>query len=133
MFIIKKILINPIEKISHILERNGYGRNLILGHIKYDQSVNENFDYEICRGAAHDGTLFLREDVIVSALDPLINKSTFGVNTITEDELKKVKDIKYIIGDIRLESEYGQKDLPAGKFPGVTDKVYIPVKCEYIF
>lgn len=129
----KQTLINPINRISNILESNGYGSNLVLEHIKYDQTINDDYDYQIIRSSSHDGTLLFTISLMDKALLPLINKQTYCNNTITQEELKNTTDIEYIIGDIRVETEFGMRDLPAGRFSGQTDTVYIPVRCKYIF
>ncbi|RNB59446.1 hypothetical protein EDM57_04705 [Brevibacillus gelatini] len=129
----KQTVINPIEYISSILESNGYGKNLVLGHIKYDQAVNEDYDYQVIRSSSHDGTILFTMMLVDEALNPIINKTTYCTKTITEEELKKLVDIEYIIGDIKMETEIGVQDLPAGRYMGQTDTVYIPVRCRYIF
>lgn len=129
----KQTLINPVEYISQALEKRGFGKNLVIGHIKYDQNVNENYDYQVIRSSSHDGTMLFTMMLIDQALDALIGKKTYCTNTITNEELKQLTDIEYFIGDIRIETEYGMQDLPAGRYSGQTDTVYIPVRCKYIF
>jgi hypothetical protein len=130
---IKEEIINPLEMISNILVANGYPENLRVGHITYDKNVNSDYDYQMIRDSSHDGTFLFTQRVIDKALLPLINRSTYCTNTITEEELKNVKEFNYTIGDIKLVTEYGDVNLPIGKRSGVTNTVYIPVKCEYVF
>ncbi|MFC8685966.1 hypothetical protein [Brevibacillus porteri] len=129
----QQTMINPMNQISGILKSNGYDESVVLSHVKYDQSINEDYDYQIIRSSSHDGTLLFTMSLMDKALLPLLNKQTYCSNTITEEELKKISDIEYTIGDIRLETEFGMQDLPTGRYPGQTDTVYIPVRCKYIF
>lgn len=126
----KEQLLNPIKEISSILASNGYGENLVVGHIKYDQNVNEDYQYQIIRESTHDGTLLFTQSLIFDGLVNLMNKQSYCKKTLNDDELSKVKDLNYTIGDIKLESEYGVKT----KFgSGIRQIVSIPVKVEYIF
>jgi hypothetical protein len=124
------VKLNPVEQISNILSANGYGENLVCGHIKYDEKVNDSYDYQIIRTSSHDGTLMFTQRLIDQALLPVINKQTYGKNTINEDQLDNVIDINYTIGDIFLESEYG---VQVKNFTGMRDTVTLPIKVEYVF
>lgn len=128
---IREILIDPLIRISNLVEM--HGKDIKFDHITYDESVNENYDYQIIRSQGHDGLLYVTDQTVNKALLPLINKTTYCSATIDKDEVSSVKEIKYIIGDIRLESEFGIIETRAGKIRGMTDTVYIPVRCEYIF
>lgn len=129
-----KTVLNPIEQISKLFEVKGYeGKEFRLGHIKHDESINDDYSYRIIREKSHDGTFFFTELLIAEALEPLLNKGTYCRVDHTEEEMKDLKDIEYTIGDITLESEYGEVDAKAGKFPGVKQTVYIPVRCKYFF
>jgi hypothetical protein len=130
---IKEQIINPLEMISNILVANGYPENLRVGHITYDNNVNSDYDYQMIRDSSHDGTFLFTQRVINEALLPLVNRSTYCTNTITKEELKDVKGFNYTIGDIKLVTEYRKVNLPIGERMGITDTVYIPVKCEYVF
>lgn len=126
----KEVTLNPLEEIKSILRSNGYGDNLRLGHITYDQGVNEDYEYQIIRESTHDGTLFFTQNLIFESLLNLMNKQSYCKKTIQDEDLTKVKDMNYTIGDIKLESEFGVKT----KFgSGVREVVTIPVKVEYVF
>ena len=124
------VILNPEKEISNILSYNGFGEGLVVDHIKYDNSINDNFQYQIIRGSTHDGTLLFTKQLIDKALIRLINKESYCKGTITEDELKDLKDVKYTIGDIKLDSEQ-TTDYKYGD--GIKETVSIPVNVEYIF
>jgi hypothetical protein len=127
---LNKISIDPIKEISRLLEENGYKEGLKLSHIVYDESVNENYDYQVIRKSSHDGTLLFTKQLIDTALLALINKQTFCIRDYTEDYLNdNLKDLSYKIGHIRLESEFGT----VNGYPGSHETVYIPVVCLYTF
>jgi hypothetical protein len=127
---INETVLNPIEEISYNLQRNGYGEGLIVGHITHNKEVNEDYQYQIIRESTHDGTVIFTMELINDSLSRLIKKESYLKGSITDDELLKLKDVHYTIGDMKLETEYGVK----AKFgSGVRQKVSIPVKVEYIF
>ncbi|MFO1442899.1 hypothetical protein KDN24_06675 [Bacillus sp. Bva_UNVM-123] len=122
--------INPLGRISDILSSSGYGENLRLGHVTYNENVNSSYDYQIIRSLEHDGTLLFTQNLIDEVLFPIIKKQSYSKNTITEAQLKTVTDINYTIGDIILESEYGVK---VKHFNGMRDTATLPVRVEYVF
>lgn len=126
----KQIVINPIEQISDILAANGYGKNLRLGHIIYDKSINDSYDYQIIRSSKHDGTFIFKLNLIQEVLSPIINKQSYYKANISEEELNNLADIEYTIGDINIESEYG---VTVKHFTGMRDTVTLPVKVKYSF
>lgn len=129
----RTIKLNPIEQIADLFTIEGHeDKKFVVSHIKYDENLDDNSKQITLKGS-HDGTLFFTYKIISEALEPLVNKRLFFKDDISEDELKKLKDIKYTIGNIEVKSEFGEVNLPAGKFHGQTDTVTIPVQCEYIF
>jgi hypothetical protein len=125
-----EVLLDPIKEISYILESNGYGKNLRVGHITYDNKINKDYQYQIIRESTHDGTAVFTQGLIFKALSNLINKQSYYKGNISEDQLSKVKDVNYMIGDIKLETEYGVK---AEFGAAIRQVVSIPVKVEYEF
>ncbi len=123
----KTEVINSMEIIDDILK---YNKIKSVDHVFYDKSVNDNFDQEITMSCAHDGTFLFRKRLLDEVLVPLINKRVIEENRFSDEEVKKIKDIKYIIGDLIIESEYGVK---IKDFVGMRDTVKLPVKFEYIF
>lgn len=117
----KTELINPIELISKMIERNGYGKNLVLGHVNYNQLINSDFDFEIIRSTTHDGTLVFTMNILEEVLLPIINK-----NAVHADYRNKpLKDINYEIGDIKLVSTFQNNKKH--------DTASLPIKCQYIY
>ncbi|MGZ9868226.1 hypothetical protein ACU3L3_07365 [Priestia endophytica] len=123
-------ILNPLELISNILEKSGYGKNVRVGHIEYDKNVNSEYQYHVIETTSHDGTMLFSQQAIDKALLRLVNKQTAYKLTLPED--KEVKDVSYTVGDVKLESEFGEVDLPSGKHAGVKETIKIPVRCEYV-
>ncbi len=115
-------VINPLEYLKREF-------NIVPDHITYDPNVIA--EYEIIRGSKHDGTLIFTYENINRCLEPLIFKRSFCKTT--EPDWSKVKDRRYIVGNIQITSEYKRVDLPCGNFPGQEEVVKIPVRVEYIF
>lgn len=116
--------INPIEYLSRSFSFGDAPR----AHITYDPNVEPQ--YRIIRGSSHDGTLLFTYENIDRALEPLINMQSYFVPEKPDPAC--VSGLEYTIGDIEIQSEYGQVDLPAGRFPGVKETVTIPVRCRHI-
>lgn len=130
----KTTLLNPEELIIHMFKFEGFeGSNFKLGHIYYDEKMDNDYDYQIIRQSSHDGTLIFRDQLIAKALKPLVYKETYCIKDITEEQLENVIDIEYTIGNVKLESKYGKVTVGIGGISGVTDTVSIPVRCQYTF
>lgn len=124
--ITKVEFLNPEEYICGLFKFEGFeGNKFRLGHITHDKSINEDYDYQIIRELSHDGTLLFTQRVIGETLETLVNKRTYCTKDIDEEQAGKLVDIEYLVGDIRLESEYSGSRLK--------NKVYIPVRCKYTF
>lgn len=126
-------VLNPEEMINELFKFDGVEVKYRFGHIHYDKSLNEDFDYQIIRELSHDGTEVFTRLVIGEALKPLVDRTTYCKKDVSEDRLSSIKEIDYTIGDIRIEKTYGSIELSTGKIHGVTDKVSIPVRCRYQF
>ena len=122
---------NPKEWLkARIKEMNNIDKDFDIPWIKVDSNVEP--EYKIIKKSSHDGTLMFTGDIIAKTLEPLFNMTSCYAKTKPSDE-SKVKAIYYIVGDLELKSEFGMVDLPIGRYPGQTDTVTIPVRCEYIF
>ena len=99
-------------------------------HIKTNPKLSRvnNAQYDIVRQSSHDSTLIFTLELLGSAVENLINKESCSKS----DDMEGVTDIEYEIGLISLATVFGTVDLPAGKFPGVKQRVRIPVKCKLI-
>lgn len=121
---------NPKEWLkARIKEMNNIDKDFDIPWIKVDSNIKP--EYNIIRKCSHDGTLMFTANVIAKALKPLFNMTSCYIKTKPND-VSKIKEIRYIVGDLELKSEFGMVDLPIGRYPGQTDTVTIPVKCEYI-
>jgi hypothetical protein len=126
-------LLNPEEMINELFKFDGFEGKYRLGHIKYDKSLNKDFDYQIIIELSHDGTVLFTYQVVREALKPLVNRTIYCKKDVSEDIVDSIKDIEYTIGDIKIEKTYGMINSKAGSIRGVTDKVSIPVRCKYEF
>ena len=121
---------NPKEWLkARIKEMNNIDKDFDIPWIKVDSNIKP--EYNIIRRCSHDGTLMFTANVIAKALEPLFNMTSCYTKTKPNDA-SKIKEIRYIVGDLELKSEFGMVDLPIGRYPGQTDTVTIPVRCEYI-
>ncbi len=93
--------------------------------ITYDPSIEPQ--YHIRRGSRHDGTLIFTIEVMREALKPLMERTSFY-----KPEPSPVgKAARYIIGQITRTIEYGEQDLPVGRYPGLHEIIDIPVRVLY--
>jgi hypothetical protein len=130
----KVTYLNPEEQIPCLFKFEGVElKDFRLGHIKYDERLDNDYDYQIIRSSSHDSTLIYTMENISRALEPLVNKTTYCKKDLTEDQLQDILDIEYMVGNIKIESEYGTVEVPAGRISGVIETVSIPVRCKYTF
>lgn len=102
----------------------------IPNHITFNPELTKatGAQYEIIRQTKHDGTLIFEKELIGCVVENLFNKQSF----FKGDNMDGVKDIKYEIGLMTIETTSGIVDLPIGKYPGETQTASIPVRCELI-
>ncbi|RDY88703.1 hypothetical protein [Bacillus amyloliquefaciens] len=125
--------LNPNEQIAFFFKRSGYLndyhgelKNLKLEHVSYDKNANEEFDYKVTANCTHDGTLLFAIQTIEEALIKLINRKTYCPNTFpVNKKIEELKDISYVIGDIKLENDFYRSKQKT--------TVTIPVVCSYVF
>lgn len=112
-------LLNPVD----VIENMGFDAS----HIKFNPNLSRVKDaqYDIIRQSTHDGTLAFTINMFGELLEPLINKCSHH----TEQEIKGVTDVKYEVGYIRHSVVYGEVELRSGKYPGIKERVRVPVKC----
>jgi hypothetical protein len=123
-------VLNPSECISNILEDMGYGKGLEVDHICYDESVNEDFQYIVGNESTHDGTLIFTNKLIKDTLIRLISKQLYYRDTMTDEEFVNLKDVEYIVGDMKLETQRGVR---ASFGTGIKQLVRIPVRVNYVY
>lgn len=109
--------INPIEW----MKKRGWQTD----HITYDPKMRKG-DYSIIRGSTHDGTLLFTNELLQEALVHLAAKASF--HKPREAEFKAAKDVRYVVGPLRLATVFGTVDIPAGRYPGQRERVRIPVR-----
>jgi hypothetical protein len=124
-----KIWRDPIEVISNMWPDAGIN----LDHIKYDPEMTKG-QYSIVRQSGGDGCLAFTHAMFREALLPLINMQS----CLKKDagNLEGIKAIKYTIGKMKHAIVYGQIYLRLSKtqkYPGLRERVRIPVNCEYVF
>ena len=126
----RKELLDPMELIKQ------WWPDADVSHITYapDMKGSER-DYWRIEESGGDGTLLFTIEMLQKALLPLLNKTTCFKGSEPED-WAKVKDIKYTIGKIRHATVFGMiylKCSKSHKYPGLRERVRIPVKCEYVY
>jgi len=121
---------NPVELIKQ------WWPEADISHIEYDPLMKPcDRDYWRIEQSGGDGTLAFTLEMLQKALLPLVNKTTYYNQTPKED-LARVVDIKYKIGKMRHAKVYGMIFLrcsSTNKYPGLKERVRIPVKCEYVY
>ena len=129
------------EKTTEIISSEKVINNLIkrcnleetcLSHIKYDNTVNNNYDFQIVRSSTNDGTLLFLIELLNECAKLIINKEVYCKSNAPED-LDTIIDIKYTIGDFKVDRDIGTKEIRGQKMMGETDIVSLPVKVEYIY
>ena len=109
--------INPIDWMR--------ARGWPVDHITYDPKMRKG-DYSIIRGSTHDGTLLFTQELIEEALVHLAAKASF--HKPREAEFNAAKDVRYVVGPMRMATVFGRVNLPAGRYPGQRERVRIPVR-----
>jgi len=101
-----------------------------LSHITFDPTLVP--EYRIIRGQVHDGLFVFTFGMLHKVLLSLVNQSSYYIPTVPDD-LASLKEIRYTVGWLRLSSIFRRVHLPVGWWPGVRERLRIPVKCEYVF
>ncbi len=120
----KEWLINRIVQLNNVKKED-----FNIFWINFDKNIEP--EYKIIRQSSHDGTLIFTQDLIAEAIEPLLRMTTCYLPTKPKDE-SKIKEIHYTVGELELKTEYGMVNMKAGRYPGETNTVTIPVRCEYI-
>jgi hypothetical protein len=95
-------------------------------HITFDANVEPQ--YYIVRQTTHDGTCMFSMDMFQSAMQPLLyGLSYYKPMGLPPDGC----DVVYTVGEARHVSVFGKVSLPCGRYPGMRERIRIPVKCEY--
>ncbi len=92
--------------------------------ITYSPDVNNDYDYEIIRYGAHDGTFLFTLGTIQKAVMPLIERSTYYKPAYNPNRL----GYRYTIGDGVIETEYTKVNIAGRQQDGVRETVRIPVR-----
>ena len=131
----KKTILNPVKLIPKLFSFEGLPEDTSfkLGHIKYDSNVNEEYDYRLIRSSTHDGTMLFTMQLLGEVLEPIVLQKTYCAKHFSPEEAEeKIKGIKYTIGDIFIENDFGVKDINGVKIHGQTETATLHVKCDYI-
>lgn len=104
-----------------------------VDHISYDEKFNPgDRDYWVIRQAAHDGTLLFTQQLIARTLVEVVQMTSCYTLGIPEN-LDDVKEIRYVLGPIKLSAVFGVVDLPVGRFPGQRERTRMAVKSTVIY
>ena len=118
---------NPIELIKRFWPEAN------VSHITYDPNLREG-DFNIIRQSGGDGTLLFTLQMLQKGLLGIVNMQSF--HKPTEPDWSKVKGVKYTVGKMRHVTVYGMIKLRCSesrKYPGLRERIRMPVKCEYIY
>lgn len=121
---------NPIELIKE------WWPEANIDHITFDPSFkSKDRDYWRVASSGGDGTYQFTIDMLKKCLLPLVNKSTY-YNKISEEDILRAVDIKYVIGKVWHARVYGMIYLRCSKdrkYHGLKECARIPVKCIFIY
>lgn len=124
----KKEYYNPIE----LIERFWPEAN--VDHIIYDPKLKKG-DFNIIKQSGGDGTLLFTLQMLQNGLIDIVN-AKIGSTSNKPKDWSKVKSIKYTVGKMRHATVYGMTKLRCSetrKYPGLRERITMPVKCEYIY
>lgn len=92
------------------------------------QEKGVQHQYRIIRESKHDGTLVFSSDLLLDAMQNLIEGTSF----FKQEPPPEGKLPRYTIGTIRRAVVYGMVDLPCGKVRGQRERITIPVRVEWV-
>ncbi|NFF75904.1 hypothetical protein FCV38_02625 [Clostridium sporogenes] len=98
--------------------------------IEYNDKVN--YDYFTSDFIIHDGTLLFQAQAINEMMFKLLKRETYSKKIATKGFLSNPfnYDVKYTIGDILINSDYGIKKINGNKMRGQKDCIVLPAKFE---
>ncbi|MBD5589360.1 hypothetical protein [Clostridium botulinum] len=98
--------------------------------IEYNDKVD--YDYFTSDFITHDGTLLFQAQAINKMMLKLLKRETYSKKIATDGFISNPfnYDIKYTIGDILINSDYGIKKINGNKMRGQKDCIVLPVKFE---
>lgn len=110
--------IDPMEYLKNV-------HGIVPPHITYDPKMRKG-DYNVIRQSAHDGTFAFTYELLDIALKPIVEKRAYY--KARTDEYMAAKDVRYVLGPLRLSTVTGTVDLPCGRYPGERQRTRMPVK-----
>jgi hypothetical protein len=95
--------------------------------IAYDPKVKPQ--YVIRRASKHDGTFVFSKELMLKALMPLFEKSSFF---IPDGYAPNGMEMRYTVGRIKRFSVYGKVRVPVGMILGQRECVLVPVRYRFV-
>ncbi len=134
----KKELLNPLEVLERVKVFCKENCNYELmsshtSHIEFDPDLRKG-QFDIVRGSAHDGTLYFTLELYLKAFENLISQTACYARDMPDVE--RLKRVEYRIGYIKHSIVRGKVMLPCStthKYPGIRERVRIPVVCYNIY
>ena len=105
-------------------------RKLELSYIKYDENINEKFQYKMIKELTHDGTLLFTEQGILEIFYELVNFRTCYEPLLDGINTSNIVSIEYTIGDLTIENK--KKVMSTKGFPMIEEIFELPVYCELV-
>lgn len=116
----KTTIENPCKIISELYEISIDD----LSYVSYDPKVNEDYEYKIIRASKSDGTFIFHIQLMDKVLNPILNRMSY----FKKNEPKDMSKIKYVIGDIVIETDIGMIDINGKVMHGQDETISLPVK-----
>jgi hypothetical protein len=101
---------------------------VIAPHITYDPNMHPQ--YRIIRGSTHDGTWTFSRELVLNVMMNLLNQETFFLGDPEVPDYGRRHGYDYTVGHCRRAVLYGIVDLPVGRYPGVKERLCLPVRSK---
>lgn len=103
-------------------------------NVNVQYNPDSDFSYFTMETSTHDGTLCFTFSSVEKLLFKLLRMGIYDKNVVTSDFIENPfnYNIKYIIGDVIIHTDYGSKTINGRVMDGVTDIVVLPIKFEFL-
>lgn len=123
----RKTILNPLEILKNWVGVDEED----ISHISFNPSLKESeADYHRSAGSSHDSTLIFTIQSLGRLFYPLCASESSSILN-PPDPTKKLKRIRYEIGNLKWAQVFGTVNICGGKYPGLSERMRISVKCYY--
>lgn len=117
---------NPVEYIAEMVKR--YKADIdVDSFMRFDPSLVPQ--YKIVRSQTHDGTMMFTQELLDEAMARLANRVSYYKPMGSPESSG---DVRYVVGWAKFATVFGMVDLKCGRYPGLRERITIPVRCVYV-